>query len=208
MAANDTLSLPLLPSNRAIVVPACNDIALVILQGILRLDAHLSSSARSQSFADLERLLWDMDPPNPGPFRFMFRRWSEAQRTRNMENRVLALLSFHGRQQGGGGGQRGSRAVAIARRWWWRRQRGCGGHLGSLAAARRHRRQHCGGKRGGSGSAAAAAAAAVGGVSKSGSVHVFTQPHHHHNIVDANDGDGSVAVVGCASLATGGGLIN
>ena len=25
---------------------------------------------------------------------------------------------------------------------------------------------------------------------------------------DANDGDGSVAVVGCASLATGGGLIN
>ena len=96
MASEDSLALPLLPSDRAIVVPACDDLALVILQGVLKLNAHLSSSARSQSFADLERLLWDMDPPNLGPFRFMFRRWSEAQRSRNMKNRVLALLSFHG----------------------------------------------------------------------------------------------------------------
>ena len=108
MASENSLALPLLPSDRAIVVP-CDDLALVILQGVLKLNAHLSSSARTQSFADLERLLWDMDPPNPGPFCFMFRRWSEAQRTRNMKNRVLALLSFHGRQQGGGGGQCGSR---------------------------------------------------------------------------------------------------
>ena len=150
MASKNSLALPLLPSDWIVRLSACDDLALVILQGVLKLNAHLSSSARSQSFADLERLLWDMDPPNPGPFRFMFRRWSEAQRTRNMENRVLALLSFHGRQQGGGGGQRGSRAVAIARRWWWRWQRGCGGHFGSLATARRHRWQHCDGKRGGS----------------------------------------------------------
>ena len=72
MASEDSLALPLLPSDRAIVVPACDDLALVILQGVLKLNAHLSSSARSQSFADLERLLWDMDPPNLGPFRFMF----------------------------------------------------------------------------------------------------------------------------------------
>ena len=62
MASEDSLALPLLPSDRAIVVPACDDLALVILQGVLKLNAHLSSSARSQSFADLERLLWDMDP--------------------------------------------------------------------------------------------------------------------------------------------------
>jgi len=96
MASEDSLALPLLPSDRVIVVPAWDDLALVILQGVLKLNAHLSSSARTQSWADLKRLLWDMDPPNPGPFRFMFRQRSEAQRARNMKLRVLALLSFHG----------------------------------------------------------------------------------------------------------------
>ena len=93
MASENSLALPLLPSDRAIVVPACDDLALVILQGVLKLNAHLSSSARSQSFADLERLLWDMDPPNPGPFRFMFRRWSEAQRARSDWPMWYAMIS-------------------------------------------------------------------------------------------------------------------
>ncbi len=70
MASKDFLSLPLLPSDRAIVVPACDDIAFVILQGVLKLNAHLPSSARSQSWPDLEHLLWDSNPPNPGPFSF------------------------------------------------------------------------------------------------------------------------------------------
>ena len=88
--------LPLLPSNRAIVVPACYDTALVILQGVLKLNAHLVSSSGRAQWPDLERLLWNSDPPTPGPFCFLFRRWSEAQRSRNMKERVLALLSFHG----------------------------------------------------------------------------------------------------------------
>ena len=94
MAANDTL--PLLPSNRAIVVPTCDDTALVILQGVLKLNAHLLTLSGRAQWLDLERLLWNSDPPTPGPFCFLFQRWSEAQRSRNMKERVLALLSFHG----------------------------------------------------------------------------------------------------------------
>ena len=95
MAAKDSLSLSLLSSNCTIVAPACNDVALVILQGILKLNAHLPSSARSQSWPDLKRLLCELDPPNPGPFHFLFRQWSKTQRSMNMKERVLALLSFH-----------------------------------------------------------------------------------------------------------------
>ena len=70
MAANNTL--PLLPSNHAIVVPACSDTALVILQGVLKLNAHLITSSGRAQWPDLERLLWNSDPPTPGPFCYPF----------------------------------------------------------------------------------------------------------------------------------------
>ncbi len=62
MAANDTLSLPLLPSNRAIVIPACNDTALVILPGILKLNAHLVSSSGRAQWPDLEQFVLPAAP--------------------------------------------------------------------------------------------------------------------------------------------------
>ena len=57
MAANDTFSLPLLPSNRAIVVPACNDIALVILQGVLSHHLVGPSGRTSSVFFGIQTLL-------------------------------------------------------------------------------------------------------------------------------------------------------
>ena len=89
-----SLLLPLLPSSKAIITPACDDLALCILQGVLSTRAHLPSSAGGGKWPDLERLLWSSGT-RPGPFNAVYRRWSEAQRSRNMKDHVLALLSHH-----------------------------------------------------------------------------------------------------------------
>ena len=95
MATELSLLLPLLPSSKAIITRAWDDLALCILQGVLTARAHLPSSAGGGKWPDLERLLWSSGA-RPSPFNAMYRRWSEAQCSRNMKDRVLALLSHHG----------------------------------------------------------------------------------------------------------------
>ena len=83
MATKASLSLPLLPSNHTIALPACYDIALMIFEVVMKLNARVPSSAKASKWPDLEHLLWDLDPPNPSPFCFRFRQWSKVQHSRN-----------------------------------------------------------------------------------------------------------------------------
>ncbi len=68
--------LVLLPSDRAIVLAANNNIALCILQGVMSTRAHIPPTG---NWADLERLLFDPDLPAHGPFHGCFRRWADSQ---------------------------------------------------------------------------------------------------------------------------------
>ncbi len=81
--------LVMLLSNRAIDLPVNNDIALCILQGVMLTRAHIPPTGK---WADLERLLFEPDPPAHGPFK----RWANSQRLRNVKDRVVALLNHYG----------------------------------------------------------------------------------------------------------------
>jgi hypothetical protein len=69
--------LVLLPSNHAIVLPVNNNIALCILHGMMSTRAHILPTRK---WANLERLLFDPEPPAQGPFHGHFRRWADSQR--------------------------------------------------------------------------------------------------------------------------------
>jgi hypothetical protein len=85
--------LVLLPSNQAIILPANNDIAFCILQGVMLTRAHIPPNGK---WADLERLLFEPGPPAQGPFHRCFKRWADSQRSRNMKDPVFTLLNHHG----------------------------------------------------------------------------------------------------------------
>jgi hypothetical protein len=71
--------LPLLPSDRMIIRPVYNNVALYILQGVLKTRAYAPLNGK---WADLECLLWDLEP-NPSPFL-------------GTKDQVILLLNFHG----------------------------------------------------------------------------------------------------------------
>jgi hypothetical protein len=86
--------LPLLPSNRQIVQVANCDVALCIFQGCMCTRSHIPPNGR---WAALKQLLWESEPPSPGPFHATFRRWAAGNmRGRNMKDRVLAILGVYG----------------------------------------------------------------------------------------------------------------
>jgi hypothetical protein len=68
--------LVLLPSNHAIVLAANNNIALCILWDVMLTRAHILPTGK---WADLERLLFDPQPPTRGPFHGHFRCWTDSQ---------------------------------------------------------------------------------------------------------------------------------
>jgi hypothetical protein len=68
--------LNMLPSYRAIVLAINHDIALIILQGAMLTRAHIPATGK---WADLERLLFEPDPPAHGPFHGLFKRWDDSQ---------------------------------------------------------------------------------------------------------------------------------
>ncbi len=65
----------MLPSDRVIVLPVNNDITLCILQGVMLTKAHILPTGK---WADLERLLFEPDPPAHGPFHGRFKRWANS----------------------------------------------------------------------------------------------------------------------------------
>ncbi len=85
--------LPLLPSDHSIVLPINNNIVICILQGVIKTRSHIPPTGR---WADLERLLWELELPAPGPFHSRFKQWLEAQWSRNIKDRIVSLLTFHG----------------------------------------------------------------------------------------------------------------
>ncbi len=87
-----TPPLPFLPCDRIIISPVYNNVALCILQGVLKTRPHAPPVGK---WADLERLLWDSEP-NPGPFLGRFKQWTDSQRPRDTKDWVIKLLNFHG----------------------------------------------------------------------------------------------------------------
>ncbi len=59
----------------------------------MRTRAHIPPTGR---WANLKRLLWELEPPAPGPFHGCFRQWSEAQQCRNIKDHIISLIAFHG----------------------------------------------------------------------------------------------------------------
>jgi len=89
--ASERLNLPPVPSVARITQPINEDIALFILQSILKTGVHLPAG----KWTTLVKLLWD-SPPNPGPFYHVFREWTASWRSRNIKSLVDALLRHYG----------------------------------------------------------------------------------------------------------------
>jgi hypothetical protein len=85
--------LKLLPSGHQIVLPANTGISLHIFHGLMRARSHIPPTGR---WANLERLLWELEPPTPSPFHGSFRQWAKNMRPGSMKEQVVALLNFHG----------------------------------------------------------------------------------------------------------------
>jgi hypothetical protein len=85
--------LPHLPSDRQIVLATNCNVAICILQGCMRTRSHIPRNGR---WAALEQLLWESEPPSPGPFHATFRQWTANMRGRNMKDRVNAILGMYG----------------------------------------------------------------------------------------------------------------
>jgi hypothetical protein len=85
--------LSMLLSDRTIVLTLNHNIALIILQGVLSTRARIPPTGK---WADLERLLFEPNPPAQGPFHGRFKCWADSQRSRNVKDRVVALLNHHG----------------------------------------------------------------------------------------------------------------
>ncbi len=82
----------LLPGDRQIVQAGCSDIALTILQGLMRTRSHITGTGR---WANLEQLLWESEPPSTGPFHSVLNRCAENMRPRKMKERAVAILDLH-----------------------------------------------------------------------------------------------------------------
>jgi hypothetical protein len=85
--------LVLLPSNCTILLAANNNIGLCILQGVMLTRAYILPTKK---LANLEHLLFDLEPPAHGSFHGRFRCWANSQCSRNMKEQVVSLLSNHG----------------------------------------------------------------------------------------------------------------
>jgi hypothetical protein len=85
--------LPLLPSDGQIVLATSNNVALCIMQGLMRTRSHISPNGK---WSVLEELLWEPEPHTPGPFHATFQQWAEKMHARNMKDSVLSILGVHG----------------------------------------------------------------------------------------------------------------
>jgi hypothetical protein len=106
--------LALLPSNWVIVLTAKNNIALCILQGMMLIRAHIPPTRK---WANLECLLFELDPPAHCPFQGCFRHWADSQcyKKRGTKNTMQGIgrrttkqeegdKGHNTRQSGNGGG--------------------------------------------------------------------------------------------------------
>jgi hypothetical protein len=107
--------LVLLPSNCAIILTTNNYIPLCILQGVMWTRAHIPPTGK---WANLERLLFDPEPPAHGPFHGLIRFWVDSRRYKKrgsndtmQGNRVADNTTRRG-------GQR-KKYKAIGRWQWW-----------------------------------------------------------------------------------------
>ena len=81
--------LPPLPSDRVIILPANDAIALTIVQGVQLLRPHVLLN----HWPHLEQQLFEPNPPSYGLFHRRFSQWAEMQRGWTIRDCVVALLN-------------------------------------------------------------------------------------------------------------------
>jgi hypothetical protein len=106
--------LNMLSSNHAILLIVNHDIALTILQGMLSTRAHIPPTRK---WADLERLLFEPDPPAQDPFHGLFKHWADSQRYEKRGTKD----TMQGNRAAGNTTRRGGQRTQhkVIRQWWW-----------------------------------------------------------------------------------------